>query len=93
MAHLVKPLAVCKLEKQSYDMGSQPKDRKVIRSGWTLCIEQKPEGGTLKYKVHAISRGSRGASMSHSRSLPYLLATTQLVPATESNPFVTISPQ
>jgi len=39
MAHPVKPLAVCKLEKQSYNMGSQLKDHKVIRSGWTLCIE------------------------------------------------------
>jgi hypothetical protein len=60
MACLAKQLAACKLEKQTfsdYNMVSQPKDRKVIRKGWTLHIERGPKGGTLKYKAHVVTQG------------------------------------
>jgi hypothetical protein len=39
IARSAKQLAMCKLKKQAIDVVPQPKDRKVIRSGWANCLK------------------------------------------------------
>ena len=57
MAHPVKWLAMCKLEKRiilNYDVISRPMDHKL---NVAFCIKGGPEGVTLKYKAHIVTQG------------------------------------